>query len=336
MTTNAKKGGRKALGRGLSSLISTPVVSLSNYKDEKTSALTSAVTEQNLAKEIKAPVAENKSEEKQQGGVTFLDIKMIINNPAQPRKQFIESEIAELAETIKTMGVLQPLIVRPSLKSEEQYEIVAGERRWRASKKVGLTEVPVIIKDLSDWESMEIALVENVQRSNLNPIDEAKAYQGLMDSFSLSQQDVAERIGKDRATVANLVRILKLSDEIQTLIQEEKLTTGHAKALLSVKDERAQLSLAKKAVEDSLSVRALEQLVSQSAPLDGSKKAALKGKEGINAAAKTFTDFPELVEKMRRKMGTKVLIKHHNSGRGKIELQYFSEQELDRLVQLLS
>ncbi|MDZ4786800.1 MAG: ParB/RepB/Spo0J family partition protein [bacterium] len=326
MTQN--KAGRMALGRGLSSLISSPVVPLTPIRAESIG---------NAALKTNEFSNQNENSKSDSSGVTFINLSKIIPNPTQPRKTFIDSELKELSDSIKNLGVLQPVLVRPARGEEGSYEIVAGERRWRASQLAGIVQIPVLIKELSDWESLEIALVENVQRSQLDSIDEAQGYQRLMDQYSLSQQDVADRIGKDRATVANLLRILKLPADVQGFIKEGQISMGHGKALAGVKDSRAQLSLAKKAVEEGLSVRSLESIISQSAPLDGSKRAALKGSDlGITGAKRSMTSFPEIVEKMRRRLGTKVMIRHQKSGRGKIELDYFSEAELQRLVELLS
>jgi ParB family chromosome partitioning protein len=326
---NVAKKGRVALGRGLSALISTPAVPLRQTSDSQSVETDSS----DLASAASALKSEASVDPR------FLDRALIIPNPAQPRKVFEERDLAELVESIKTLGVLQPVMVRPA-KGENagKYEIVAGERRWRASERAGLSQVPVIIRELTDLESLEIALVENVQRANLNPIEEAKGYQNLMDQFSLSQQEVADKVGKDRATVANILRIVKLPDEVQALLSSGALTLGHAKALLGVKDARAQVSFAKKAVEEDLSVRSLETLVSQSAPLDGSKRAAMFGlEEGIAGKNKKGgTAFPDIVDQLRRKLGTKVMIRHQNNGRGRIEIEYFSEAELGRIVESLT
>lgn len=328
-----QKKGRMALGRGLSALISSPVVPLNPKTEVKASSSpfdgSAAIVIEPMNDSIVSPSAG--------AGVKYMERSKVVPNPSQPRKTFDEQDLKELADSIKNMGVLQPVIVRPGKGSTEgKFEIVAGERRWRASELAGLTQIPVIIKELSDWESLEIALVENVQRANLNPIEEAEGYQKLMDQYSLSQQDVADRVGKDRATVANIIRIVKLAGEVQSLIRNGSISLGHAKALLSVKDPRAQISLAKKTVDEGLSVRALETLISQSAPLDGSKRAALHGLDvGISGAKRGITAFPEIVEKLRRKLGTKVMIRHQASGRGKIEIEYFSEAELTRVVDAL-
>lgn len=295
------------------------------------------VPQQNIAQNHRSEAPDT-----QDGGagerIQFLDISKVQANPAQPRKIFLDSEIRELADSIRNMGVLQPIVVRSSKEQDGVFEIVAGERRFRASKMAGLTAIPAIIKELSDWESLEIALVENVQRAELNPVDEAQAYQKLMDQYSLSQEAVAERIGKERTTVANLVRILKLHPEVLKLVRDAKLSLGHAKALLAVKDTSAQFSLAKKCLEEGLSVRAVEALASTAAVLDGQKRAALHGKD-LSIAGRLQSSnqsFPDVLERLRRALGTKVLIRHNKSGRGKIEIEYFSEVELERLVEKIS
>jgi len=334
--TAAKTKGRMALGRGLSALISSPVVPITQAKATPELRTVGSAA---VAKHTEDGVPQNSDATPQTEGVTFLKRSQIIPNPAQPRKVFSPEDLKELSDSIKNLGVLQPVLVRPAKGNNEgKYEIVAGERRWRAAEMAELMQLPVIIKELSDWESLEIALVENVQRANLNPVEEALGYQNLVNQYSLSQQDVADRIGKDRATVANIIRILKLPPEVQNLVSDNSISLGHAKALLSVKDPRAQISLAKKAVEDGLSVRGLEFLVSQSAPLDGSKQAALMGKSvGIAGSKRAITSFPDIVEKIRRRLGTKVLIKHQaKTGKGRIEIEYFSEEELQRLVDLLA
>jgi ParB family chromosome partitioning protein len=265
--------------------------------------------------------------------VHFVPVDKIVNNPTQPRQRFLDEEIAELAGSIKTLGVLQPVLLRPCTGERQGlYEIVAGERRWRASKLAGLSQVPALIKEMNDLETLEVALVENVQRSNLNPVEEAQGYQRLIDEFKLGQKEVAERVGKDRASVANYLRLLSLPAGVLKLLQEGAITMGHAKAILTVKEPTAQMSLAKKAVEESLSVRALEAIVSRAVVLESPKRLNSKG-EG---RGRTIDGVPsDVIDRMRNRLGTKVLVKHHRSGRGKIEIEYFSEQELDRLVDLI-
>ena len=314
------KDKKKALGRGLSALISSPAVPIKKAMvDRGTRPVARA----------KNPVETVRSDDGQTE-VQFLAIDLIINNPKQPRQHFEESELNELADSIKTLGVLQPIVVRPSASTPGHFEIVAGERRWRASQKAKLTQVPVIIKELDDRQALEIAVVENVQRSNLTPLEEARAYQRLMSEFSLTQQEVAERVGKDRTTVSNFIRLLKLPGKVLDLLTASKISMGHAKAILTVKEPNAQVSLADKVVKENLSVRALEAIVSRVVVLDPSKKKKLSSGGKAGRAA-----FPEVCENLRKKLGTKVGIVHSKAGRGKIVIEYFSEKELDRLADQL-
>jgi ParB family chromosome partitioning protein len=305
-----------ALGRGLSALVSSaapvaatpPIVPKASQLPENTV---------DLVRGDSTTVANS--------GVQYVDISRISANPEQPRVDFPEQEINELSESIKALGVLQPILVRPC---QGSYQIVAGERRFRASVRAGLLQVPVLIKDLSDRDTFEVALVENVQRLNLNPLEEARGYQRLMDEFNLNAQEVAARVGKDRATVANLVRILKLPPAVQEYLREGIITVGHAKAILTVKEPAAQTSLAQKVIDESLSVRALEAIVSREVVLEEPKKPRV-GKR-IEASK-----FPEIEERLRNALGTKVTIRRSKKG-GAVELHFFSDSELDRLIDILS
>ena len=267
--------------------------------------------------------------------VHFIPIEKISSNPSQPRQRFMDSELRELADSIRTKGMLQPVLVRPSpnkLGGEAAYEIVAGERRWRAAKLAGLHQLPVIIRHIGDGESLELALVENVQREDLNPVEQAQAYQRLSDEFNLSQQEVADKVGKDRASIANFTRLLKLPPDVLDLLRSNELSMGHAKAILAVKEQSAQSSLARKAVKEGLSVRALEAIVARVVVLDSGRR--LVSRDGRLGAGKSASkSFPEVIDRMRNSLGTKVDIRHQRSGRGKIEIEYFSEQELDRIVE---
>ncbi len=329
-----KKHTRAALGRGLSALISKPAVSIVPPSDNLARKLEVPISQPDVAA---APDLERASPKIGDETVHYLNIAAIHPNPSQPRKVFSDLELKELAESVKNMGVLQPVIVRPtSPDTTDSFEIVAGERRWRACQLAGLEKIPVIIKNLSNWESLEIALVENVQRQDLNPVDEANAYQALMDQYSLTQQDVAERIGKDRATVANFVRLLKLAPDVLELLSSGQLSTGHAKALLQLKDPAAQARIAKKVVAEDLSVRALENLTAQAAVLEGQKEAAHKKRTDANSDSHPDrVTFPDLIDRLRLTLGTKVSIQHSKTGRGKIEIEYFSTEELDRLIDQL-
>ncbi|MCL4123325.1 UNVERIFIED_CONTAM: hypothetical protein GTU68_005296 [Idotea baltica] len=298
-----RKTGKKVLGRGLKALVSSKPVAVKSVKkteDKKTSTKASKKSPDN-----------------------FLDIKLLSNNTEQPRKEFDEKKLQELSDSILKLGILQPIICKKT--GKDSYEIIAGERRWRAAKLAKLKQVPVIIKDLSDREAKEIALVENIQRSDLNPLETALAYQAIIDEFSLTQQELAERVGKERASVANTLRILNLPSEIQELLKSGKITMGHAKAILTVKEPSAQKGLAKKVINEGLSVRQLEQIVSRVVVLKPGKKAK---------KAKT-SEYPELEDLLRKSLGTKVAIQSSKEGKGKIEVEYYSEDELDRLTEIM-
>jgi ParB family chromosome partitioning protein len=322
-----KKPAKMGLGRGLSALISTqPAVPVAAASPDTFAPV------REPASNVDTPVVGHDSAPTpaaQSGGVTYLKLSQISANPEQPRSHFSEQEIDELSESIKTLGVLQPILVRPF---NGAYQIVAGERRYRASTKAGLEQVPVLIRDLSERETLEIALVENVQRQGLNPIEEAQGYQRLMEDFSLSAQEVAERVGKDRASVANIVRLLKLPPVIQEMVKDGRLSVGHAKAILTVKEPVAQIGLANKIVAENLSVRAIEAIVSREVVFDAPKKGAAKG---AATAGSHEPLYPELEERLRNALGTKVSIHRSRKG-GSIELHFYSDEELDRLIQHLA
>ena len=324
---------RKVLGRKLSSLMSSTSVPVEVGKKSKKKQ-----TKKKSNTKAKAPKRQSSAQKGESSGfskrIQFIPITKVFANPDQPRQKFSRTELEELASSIKKLGVIQPVLVRPVQRgNREVYEIVAGERRYRASKIAGLKQIPVIATQLSDIETIQIALVENVQREDLNPIEEAQAYSRLTEEFKMTQKDIAETVGKDRASIANYLRLLNLPEQIQTYIRQDKLSMGHAKAILGVKEEGAQLSLAKKVISENLSVRALEAIVSRVVVLDVGKRASGPAKRKIKATA--TNPFPEVVDRMRRTLGTKVSLHHHSSGRGRIEIDYFSEQELDRLVDLI-
>lgn len=328
-----KKPQRSALGRGLSALISTPPVSVTPPLAAEQTPVASAVVYPtsnivHLDRSSTATTTTVQPSPARDGGVQYLAIESVIPNPKQPRQEFLQQELQELSESIKTLGILQPVLVRPAAE-EGRFEIVAGERRWRAATLAGLKQIPVLVRTLSERETLEIALVENIQRANLNPIEEATAYQRLVDEFGLSQQTVAERVGKDRASVANYLRLLKLPEFVLNLLKEGKITIGHAKAILTVREPTAQASLARKILAENLSVRQLEAIVSRKVRLDSKQRDSDVGGEGDS------TTTADVVDRLRRGLGTKVLLNHHRSGRGKIVIEYFSEQELERLVEHL-
>ena len=252
---------------------------------------------------------------------SIVDINKVEPNREQPRKNFDEDALLELSESIKQHGVLQPILVQ---ERKGYYEIIAGERRWRAAKLAGLKEVPVIIKKFTEQEIVEIALIENIQRENLNPIEEAIAYKRLLTEFNLKQDEVAERVSKSRTAVTNSMRLLKLDDRVQQMVIEEKLSTGHARALLAIEDGELQFQTACRVFDEKLSVRDVEKLVkSMNTPKKEPKKSE------INQAV-----YDDMSEKLKQIMGTKVQILPKNNEKGKIEIEYYSSDELERIIDL--
>ncbi len=253
-----------------------------------------------------------------------LPIDLIAPNPFQPRKDFPPQELEELAASVREQGVIQPLIVRT--RTDGTYELVAGERRLRAAKLAGLAQVPVLIRQASDAESLEIALIENIQREDLNPVDEAQAYQQLMSQFQLSQEEMAKKVGKDRSSVANTLRLLKLPEGVLGMVASGRLSEGHARAILSLDSDEAMLRLAQKIQRDGLSVREAERLAK------GGKRTAKP------RAVKNEIKDPharQLEEDLRRKLGTHVRVVQKTSQKGKLEIEYYSLEDLDRIVSLL-
>ena len=248
-----------------------------------------------------------------------LDIERIITNSLQPRKFFDDEKVLELSVSIKENGVLQPIIVK---NRGENYEIIAGERRYRASKLAGLKKVPVIIKDVADEKQLEIAVIENVQRENLTPIEEAEAYQLLKDKYLYSTNQLAERLGKNRATIANMLRILELSDEIKLMVNSKEISYGHARALLSLKDEKRELEVAKKIIKDGLSVRKVESLVKEK--LEKRKKRISRDSEMV-----------QLENRLKEYLEAKVKVKDMKNGRGKIEIEYCSNGDFERILEII-
>ena len=292
-----KRGG---LGKGLDSLI----------PDHKTVKTT----------EKKKPEVEEKKE-----GEQLVNINKVEPNHEQPRRHFEEDSLLELADSIKQFGVLQPLIVQ---KRNDYYEIIAGERRWRAAKMAGIKEIPVIIKEYTKREAVEIALIENIQRENLNPIEEAMAFKRLLTEFSLKQDEVAERVSKSRTAVTNSMRLLKLGEKVQQMIIDDMITTGHARALLAIDDEEQQYLLATKIFDEKLSVRETEKLIKS---LKNPKKQVKVVKTVENAFV-----YDDLAEKMKRVLGTKVSISPKGNGKGKIEIEYYSDDELERMFEMIT
>lgn len=307
-----KKTLKKPLGRGLSALISSSPVA--------------AIAPESRAKEIipSRPRLVSDSDTNPNEGVRYVSIADVVPNESQPRKEFNTTELQELSISIKELGLIQPIVVR-AIKGSDKFQIVAGERRWRAANLAKLAQVPVIIRDLGDRQTLEIALVENIQRSALNPIEEARAYEALIEDFNITQEELARRVGKDRSSIANFLRILKLPVDVLELVNIGKLSMGHAKAILSVREPAAQSNLAKKVLAENLSVRALEDIVGRVVILKTGKS-----KKKMRSAI-----YPELEEDLKKILGTKIVIKHKKSGSGKIEIDYYSTEELDRLVSFL-
>lgn len=254
----------------------------------------------------------------------MVSISKVEPNPDQPRKNFGEDELEELADSIKKIGIFQPILVQDK---GDHYMIVAGERRWRAALKAGLKEVPVIIKNYTEEEITIIALLENIQRVDLNPIEEAQTYKKLIDTYHYKQDEVAEKVSKSRTAVTNSMRLLKLADEVQQLLIENVISSGHARALLAVDDKEKQYELAQRIIDEKLSVREIEKIIQD---LNKPKKEKEKAKKELSFLYK------DLEEKLKRNLGTKVTINAKDEKKGKIEIEYFSKEELERITDILS
>jgi ParB family chromosome partitioning protein len=265
-------------------------------------------------------------------GRIYVSTALIDASGDQPRKAFDAGELAELAESIRNYGVLQPLLV---VKKDERYEIIAGERRFRAAKMAGLTKVPVIIGDYSRQQSMEVQLIENIQRSDLNPIEEAEAYQRLIREFGLRQEDLAQRLSKNRATITNSMRLLKLDERVQKMLVSGELSTGHARALLGISDPEEQYATAKKIAENGLSVREVEKLVKKLAEAEEKPAEPEESEEDREKREKVDLFYRDLEDRLKEVMGTKVQIHRKDDNRGKIEIEYYSPEELDRITEML-
>lgn len=286
-----------------------------------------------LGKGLDSLIPENtKNIENQNNGndvykdAVMVDIQKVEPNREQPRKNFDEDALLELSDSIKQFGILQPLLVQDK---KEYYEIIAGERRWRAAKMAKIKEVPVIIKNLTDQEIVEISLIENIQREDLNPIEEAIAYKRLLEEFNLKQDEVAERVSKSRTAVTNSMRLLKLSDEVQQMVIDDLLTTGHARALLGIDEPEKQYATAQKIFDEKLSVRETEKLIKK---MQNEKKNASKKEEPVDP--KMDIIYQDLEEKLKNILGTKVIINKKNAKKGSIEIEYYSPEELDRIIEL--
>ena len=281
-----------------------------------------------ITNKVEKPV-EPKVEGKVDGanGAVLMNINKVEPNREQPRKKFDEDALLELSESIKQFGVLQPLLVT---ERDDYYEIIAGERRWRAAKMAGVKEVPVIIKKLTEQEIMEISLIENIQREDLNPIEEAQAYKRLLTEFNLKQDEVAERVSKSRTAVTNAMRLLKLNDKVQQMLIDEMLTTGHARALLAIEDQDKQYEIAQKIFDEKLSVRDTEKLVKN---IQNQKPEDTTSADKIDP--QLLAVYHDLEEQMKVLLGTKVHINPKNDKKGKLEIEYYSQDELDRIIDLI-
>lgn len=262
--------------------------------------------------------------------VETIDINKIEPNGQQPRKNFDEDSLNDLADSIRQHGMIEPLIVKKS--KNGFYNIIAGERRWRAARIAGLKEIPVIVKDYTSQQIMEIALIENIQREDLNPIEEAEAFQKLIDEYHLKQDEVAERVSKSRVAITNSLRLLKLDERVRRMVVEDKIKSGHARALLAIEDNDLQYEIAMKIFDEKLSVRETEKIV---------RKMNTAGKTKKNENKEVFTPQEEMIykqyeEKMKMLMGTKVSINHKTRDKGKIEIEYYSQDELERIVEMMN
>lgn len=293
----------RGLGKGLDALI--PSV---DTKPKK-----------NTDKNVKDNEAASKSSE------TMIKITMVEPNREQPRKNFDEDALLELAESIKQFGLLQPILVQDR---KTYYEIIAGERRWRAAKMAGLKEVPVIIRDLTEQEIVEISLIENIQREDLNPIEEALAYKRLLTEFNLKQDEVAERVSKSRTAVTNSMRLLKLCDEVQQMIINDMISTGHARALISIEDEEQQYIIAQKIFDEKLSVRDVEKLMK-----DMNKPVKAKKEDKVDKSLEVI--YSDIEERLKQALSTKVAISTKGEGIGKIEIEFYSHDDLEKITDKL-
>ncbi len=294
---------KKGLGKGLGNLIPE-----SDKEAQKTKVVEKVVEKKVIVKEP---------------AETIVKINEVEPNKNQPRRTFDEDALLELAESIKQHGVIQPLIVK---KRDKYYEIIAGERRWRAAKMAGLKEIPIVIKDLSDQEIMEVALIENIQREDLNPIEEAQAYQRLIKEYNYKQDELAERVSKSRVAVTNSMRLLKLDEHVQKMIIDDMISAGHARALLAITDSEKQYTIAMKVFDEKLSVRETEKLI---------KNLDKQVKPKVNTTPENDFIYRDIENKLKESMGTKVIIHNKDNNKGKIEIEYYSQDDFERIVDIL-
>ena len=307
-----KKSSSNVLGRGLSALMSANAVRVEPKAYKSYAA--SVPSPEALQKSISREQAYSFNKEENTNGLMFLDVTDVKANPNQPRKEFSHQDLQELSDSIKKSGLLQPILV--TKKAEDNYEIVAGERRFRASQLAGITKIPALIRELSDREILELSIVENVQRTDLNPVEEALAYQRLADEFSASQEEIAKAVGKSRSTIANTIRLLKLDPKIQLMLKSGKISSGHARALLMAGDEAFEL--AEQIITNKLSVRDAESKASSA------KEVKAKEADPITSA---------IENRLRRALGTKVTLSKKKNGAGELKISFFSNEELNSIVE---
>lgn len=295
---------KRGLGKGLDSLIPTNVMMESEVKH--------------------ATVSTASSPEEEKDGTLMVKLSKVEPNREQPRKNFDEDSLQELAESLKQFGMLQPILVQ---NRGDYYEIIAGERRWRAAKIAGLKEVPVIVRELTDQEIVEISLIENIQREDLNPIEEAQAYKRLLTEFHLKQDEVAEQVSKSRTAVTNSMRLLKLCDEVQKMVVDDMISTGHARALISIEDPEEQYLIAQKIFDEKLSVREVEKLVKDLYKPPKPPKEENKTLQAI---------YQEISERLKQSLSTKVSVSAKQNGAGKIEIEFYNHEDLERLLERIT
>ena len=297
----------RGLGKGLDSLIPDAV---GEAKVKKEAVETKAIDD---------AVEKNQQE-------TLVKITAVEPNRKQPRKNFDEDSLQELSDSIKQVGLIQPILVQDR---KDHYEIIAGERRWRAAKMAGLKEVPVIIRDYTEQEIMEISLIENIQREDLNPIEEAQAYKRLLTEFNLKQDEVAERVSKSRTALTNSMRLLKLTDKVQQMVIDEMISTGHARAILGIEDPEEQYEIAQRIFDEKLSVREVEKLVKNLHKPE-------KPKKKLNDDVTMQVIYQDIEDKLKQRLSTKVTVTSKGEGSGKIEIEFYNHEDLDRLLDIIS
>ena len=302
---------KRGLGRGLSNLIPTDDTTEDVSPKASKQTKTGAVTKTEVVKKVEQT----------------LNINRIEPNKNQPRKEFNEDALQELADSIKQFGVIEPLVV---VKRKGYYELIAGERRWRAARLAGLKEVPVVIKDYDDQQVVEIALIENIQREDLNPIEEAHAYERLIQEFNLTQDEVAERVSKSRTTVTNALRLLKLTEKVQQMLIDDMLSTGHVRALITITEPQLQYETAMYIFDKKLSVRETESYVKKLLNKKPKEKTSEKEDPELSFLYKAIEN------RLKESLGTKTTIKAKTKDSGKIEIEYYSQEDLERITQLLA